>query len=668
MTEPFDPLVPRPIDLPTEVDLTPGADLSALDDAKIIAAPADRADRNAWRQRLAAWRDDAGRRYRYDGSHYDTPGREWTRSCYSVALVWLWDGQLYDPTTGRFTPDNLVRRGIEDFGGYDAVVLWHAYPVIGIDRRNQFDFYRDVPGLNLLVDAFHRLGVRVFLDYNPWDTGTRRSAGTDAEEFASLIGETGADGAFLDTLKEGAPEFTEALEKANPAVAFEGESRLPMARIADHALSWAQWFADTEAPGVLRARWFERRHQLHHTRRWNRDHSDELQSAWVNGAGMLVWESVFSAWVGWNARDRATLRRMVTVQRALSAVLVDGDWTPLTPDVPGTAERAGVYGSRFELVDVTLWTLVNRSEDDFVGVVLHTEDMVGEWYDVTTGIRVEADEAGVHAVVPARGVLGVVRVGGTAGARARLAVRSMCAARRLHVPDASFPVRRARRLPAGRAYGELPDAVAVPGGEHELTVRFRRRETGLYDVAPYVEEWKPLPPRLHDPVSMTRSVTLAPVRVARLEVSNAEYAEFVTATGYRPTIEHRFLAHWVDGEPVPGTEDEPVTFVDLADARAYAIWRGARLPTEDEWQLATPCRHQGRREPLVWNWTESEHDDGRSRFAILKGGSAYAATGSDWYADGGPQPPDVSFKLVLTGAGLDRSEAIGFRIAVDVRP
>ena len=70
-----------------------------------------------------------------------------------------------------------------------------------------------------------------------------------------------------------------------------------------------------------------------------------------------------------------------------------------------------------------------------------------------------------------------------------------------------------------------------------------------------------------------------------------------------------------------------------------------------------------RLEPLVWNLTESEHRDGRSRFCILKGGSHYVAEGSDWYADGGPQEPDVSFKLVLTGGGLDRSETIGFRCA-----
>jgi hypothetical protein len=183
--------------------------------------------------------------------------------------------------------------------------------------------------------------VKVFFDYNPWDVGTRRAARSDAEEFAAMVTDYAVDGVFLDTLKEGDPAFARALRTANPAIALEGESRLPMARVGDHALSWAQWFADTHAPGVLRAHLFERRHMMHHTRRWNRDHSDELQSAWVNGVGMLVWESVFSAWVGWNARDRATLRRMVAAQRAFAPVLINGDWIQLTPEIPDKARDHG---------------------------------------------------------------------------------------------------------------------------------------------------------------------------------------------------------------------------------------------------------------------------------------------------------------------------------------
>ena len=108
-------------------------------------------------------------------------------------------------------------------------------------------------------------------------------------------------------MKEARPGLLEAV---GPGVAFEGESTLPLARVCDHHLSWAQWFADSRVPGVIRARWFEQRHMLHHTRRWNRDHGEELHSAWLNGVGMLVWDAVFGSWVGWNDRDRALLAAM----------------------------------------------------------------------------------------------------------------------------------------------------------------------------------------------------------------------------------------------------------------------------------------------------------------------------------------------------------------------
>ena len=114
-------------------------------------------------------------------------------------------------------------------------------------------------------------------------------------------------------------------------------------------------------------------------------------------------------------------------------------------------------------------------------------------------------------------------------------------------------------------------------------------------------------------------------------------------------------------------DGKPLTGLDLAEARAHAAAAGARLPTEDEWQLAAEAGVLARLEPLVWNWTESEHTDGRTRFTILKGGSAFAAEGSDWYVDGGPQDPSYSLKLLLLGGGMARSPHIGFRLAVDLR-
>ena len=166
------------------------------------------------------------------------------------------------------------------------------------------------------------------------------------------------------------------------------------------------------------------------------------------------------------------------------------------------------------------------------------------------------------------------------------------------------------------------------------TAVFRRRETGTYGDAPYVEEWKPLPPRLHDLVEVER-----------------------------PQGRGRFA---IGVQEVAGADGHPLTRVTLDEARAYAAERGARLPTEDEWQAAAAAGLLERLEPHVWNWTESEHRDGRTRFAILKGGSHYEAPGSDWYADGGERGPEHSLKLLLVGGGLQRSPSIGFRLAVDL--
>jgi formylglycine-generating enzyme len=572
----LDPFVPRSIDLPTAVPLD--GPLGPLDGAKILAAPDDPADWPAWRDALGRWREQA--RKGYDGSAYER--LTWTQGCFAVALVWLWDELLYDHAAARFTPERFCAESEREFGGFDGIVLWHAYPVIGVDERNQFDYYRDVPGLRALVADFQARGIRVFVNYNPWDTGTRREPVGDDEAVGQIARELGADGVFLDTMKEAQPGLRAAV---GPDVAFEGESTLPLARICDHHLSWAQWFADSAVPGVIRAKWFEQRHMLHHTRRWNRSHLEELHSAWLNGVGLLVWENVFGSWVGWNERDKALLRAMLPVQRRFAGLLAAGEWTPLAAASPD----ARVVASRWSDGETTLWALANRG---------------GAYAGPVGELQVELPAGGIAAFV---GTEQLVAAGGD---------------------DTTFPAREPVRVPAPVArVAAVPDGFVEGPPPRPLTAVFRRRETGTYGEAPYVEEWKPLPPRLHDLVEVER-----PGPAGRFAISVREVA----------------------------------TGLDLAEARAYATERGARLPTEDEWQLAAEAGLLDLSGPRVWNWTESEHSDGRTRFAILKGGSDWKAEGSDWYVDGGPQEPAYSLKLLLLGGGLQRSPRIGFRLAVDL--
>jgi formylglycine-generating enzyme required for sulfatase activity/tRNA A-37 threonylcarbamoyl transferase component Bud32 len=82
-----------------------------------------------------------------------------------------------------------------------------------------------------------------------------------------------------------------------------------------------------------------------------------------------------------------------------------------------------------------------------------------------------------------------------------------------------------------------------------------------------------------DIVQPAHEVQLAAFGLDSLEVSVADYARFVTATGA--------LAPWGDNKP---DERLPVTRVLFSEAGSYCFWRhkdgGGRLPTEDEWEAA----------------------------------------------------------------------------------
>jgi len=661
-----DPRSPRQKDLPRAV---PGGsvDLATLDDAKIIAAPDDPRDWEAWRRQLHRWRDEARERIGYSGARYERADLAWTQRCFSICLVWLWDEQLYD-----FARDSLTVPAFLDadagLGGYDAVILWHTYPLIGIDERDQFDFYKEVPGLSAVVRAFHERGVRVLMEYHAWDRGTRAPR-DDGAELELLVRDTGVDGIFLDSMREVPPGVRARLDTAHLPVVLEGESNIPLARIVDHQMSWAQWQADSPTPGVLRAKWFEPRHMVHQTRRWDRDRTAQLRTAWLNGAGMLVWENVFGSWVGWSLRDRATLSAMLRVQRRFARHLAHGAWTPLADPADTTAPS--VFSSRFELGGSRIWTIVGRD-----GHALGPSDAIltearahERWFELVTGrdLRPVVQGACARVALPAMeqpfaAILAVPE--GEVNGALRDFMHAQAA--RVWSADSTSPVRTPRRQqPPRSSISRAPKGmVAMPGGERSLTIRYRLRETGMYEAAPFADLWKPLPPLLHHIAEETHVVTLRAFALSRTEITNAEYARFMAATEYQLARPERFLAHWVDGRPRPGTESEPVRYVSLGDARAYAGWAGMRLPTEFEWQVAARHPEFARGAPLVWNWTESEHTDGRTRFSILKGGSHVLSEGSEWYADGGPQPPEISFKFLRAGPSIERSSAIGFRCAV----
>jgi gamma-glutamyl hercynylcysteine S-oxide synthase len=266
-------------------------------------------------------------------------------------------------------------------------------------------------------------------------------------------------------------------------------------------------------------------------------------------------------------------------------------------------------------------------------------------------------------------------------------------------PIRFFRIDRPMRT-AGVQSGERPAGmVRVRGG------RFRYVLTDAQPPGEFPFAFPPFQPTYaylpHQGRPVDRKVDLRPYWIDRYPVTNAEFARFVAASGYRPADATNFLKHFMDGKVPTGAESKPVVYVSYDDAKAYAGWAGKRLPTEEEWQYAAGASDgrswpwgtewdQGRAnagkegpgdvdahpagaspfgvEDLVgnvWQLTQSLMDNGSHWLVMLRGGSWYRPPGGRWWVPGGPRKITENYPLPLAGPAMNRLATVGFRCVKD---
>ena len=249
--------------------------VTTASNSDLFTAPTsfDAASVSTWREKLLAWRAAIVAEIGYNGSIYDEPALAWSRLAYVQPQVHLYDRALY--SNGSYTVETFLDGLEHRYGGIDAVLLWPTYTNIGIDDRNQFDYFRALPGggLDAMADVtqrFHARGVKVLWAYNPWDEGTRYEGEPDATAMAALLATTGGDGFNGDTMGSVGEEFYAASVAAGrPAVLEpEGGGYGDWAAANWETMGWGYWWASTApddnfttsydvAPGVDKLKWLD---------------------------------------------------------------------------------------------------------------------------------------------------------------------------------------------------------------------------------------------------------------------------------------------------------------------------------------------------------------------------------------------------------------------------
>ncbi|HET7197644.1 MAG TPA: selenoneine synthase SenA [Burkholderiales bacterium] len=99
-------------------------------------------------------------------------------------------------------------------------------------------------------------------------------------------------------------------------------------------------------------------------------------------------------------------------------------------------------------------------------------------------------------------------------------------------------------------------------------------------------------------------VAVAAFRIDARPVSNREYREYVAQGGATPRYWRCVDGEWQERRFErwqPLAPEEPVRHVDWNEAQGYCRWKGRRLPSEAEWQIASAKMRWGD----VWEWTSS---------------------------------------------------------------
>jgi formylglycine-generating enzyme required for sulfatase activity len=587
---------------------------------------------------------------KFDNTLYEREDLAWIRESYIIVLTMAWDREFYNRKTGKYTYADFLKKGMEYFGKLDVFGIWPTWPRLGLDKRNQWDLYKDLPGgltqVGNFVKMTHPYGTKFFIAYNPWDNSTRSE--DHLKGMASLIKEIEADGVVLDIMGNSSRELQAAADSVRKGVIMYSEG-MAVVRDMPGIISGRVHNAIYYSPELNLNKLIKPDFSIFRVCDVGEDvNHREIAIAFFNGYGTEL--NMFRP--GGRdenfEKDLEFLASTTFILRQNNDAFLDQNWTPL---IETSADK--VYVNRWRSGDKSIYTVLNMNPEGINGQIFRVPLVKGKHYvslwnhenilpesgSSAASIHVEAPgwpasdsgtrkEGSVDCIAefpvllrselfgdslrigsPGKGSVilwkgdpsyrtsskefrapadTVVSITDIFGYYEGKIVIQLLENKRLK--DENILNLRGGKPWLVSSVSETVRAVGIPSGMMLIPgAVFSYNVTTREDFIPY-------------PALKRDSVRVDSFLIDKYPVTNAQYYEFIISSGYMPSDTSRYLRHWESGTFKQGQDRYPVVNLSYEDMQAYARWAGKRLPTEAEWQLAAQGT-DGRK----WPWGNEFH-------------------------------------------------------------
>ncbi len=581
----------------------------------------------------------------FDNAMFERKDLQWMKDDYIMLLQFAWDKKFYNALERKYNFYNTLGEYDTLTGGYDIFTLWPTWPRLGLDQRNQWDMYKDLPGglkeLKKQADFTHSLGKKYFISYNPWDEAEKKEEQLKGME--ELLKATDADGVVLDTKGESSRELQATADKVRPGIIMYSEG-MAVPKDMPGIVSGRVHDALVLPPPLNMNKLIKPDFAIFRVLQLADDRLHrELAISFFNGYGVEI-NTMRPGRPSWMKEELAYLGRTTKILRENTSVFHDNDWTPLV-----TSFTDSIYINRWQSGNKVIFTIFSLKPEGFNGPLMESPDQNKFLPPGNTGFHIvdlwnhkelKPVMLSGRQLIPVTiepfdrswlntrkegsvGCIGIFPSLLNASVKGDTLIFSAAEGDKIVITgeNPSYKSKKYTFSILGNAipYTDYFDVtteklvVQLFGGtelidervlflnnaEPKLVSNYRRTtppatlpsdmvEIPAGDYRFYTKrDPKTLDPFITFPdYSDTVTISMKKFYMDRYPVTNRQFLIFMKMMYYTPKDTTNFLRHWKGGSIPEGQGDCPVVYVNRDDMKAYAAWAQKRLPTEIEWQYA----------------------------------------------------------------------------------